>query len=220
LDLQRAWWRSLATGGVAFACWVVKTRALVWFLVVVLLGSAVAGYIFWYGASILEAPWYLWIFVPDSPLSVTLMAAALVALHLGRRWSLLGLLAAGACIKYGLWTDLVWFADYLSGHGYGFIAVLMSVTHFGMVILGLVVMGFIRYRPLPVLVASLFLAANDFVDYVLGYHPVLPDLRDPGVVWRFAVVMTAVVVGAWAVLTWRSIRRVAEAGAPDPPVLG
>ena len=50
-----------------FARWAVLTPAIAWLLVVVNLGSAVPGYLFWYGDSLSAAPWYLWLFVPDSP---------------------------------------------------------------------------------------------------------------------------------------------------------
>lgn len=183
--------------------------ALMWPLAAVLVVSAVAGYILWYGSSILAAPWYLWPFVPDSPLAVTFMGAALVAFHYGRHWELLGLLASGACIKYGLWTDFVWLANDLSGGAYGMVAILMSLTHFAMVILGLALVVFLRFRALPVLAASLFLIVNDVVDYVLGYYPPLPDPQDLGAIARFAAGTTAVIVCSWIVVTWMSSRRVA-----------
>ena len=149
-----------------------------WLLFVVLLGSAVAGYLFWYGDSLQAAPWYLWLFVPDSPLSVTIMASPCWRFHYGRRWEFLGLVASGACMKYGLWTVLVWFTNYLSGGHYHFTAVLMSATHFGMIVEGLAVSVFLRFRPSPVMVASLFLIVNDVVDYVFDYHPSVPNPED------------------------------------------
>lgn len=186
----------------ALSTWVVMTPAIMWFLVVVLAGSAVAGYIYWYGNSILAAPWYLWLFVPDSPLSVTLMAAALVAFHFGHHWDLLGLVAAGTCIKYGIWTDFVWFTDYLSGGDYHSAAILMSATHFGMVILGLIIAVFLRFRLVAVAVTSLFLIVNDIVDYVLGYHPNLPNPEDVPAIWRFSVATTAVLVAWFVIMAW------------------
>jgi len=187
---------------IRFARWAVLTPAIAWLLVVVNLGSAVPGYLFWYGDSLSAAPWYLWLFVPDSPLSVTFMGIALVAFHYGRRWEFLGLLATGACMKYGLWTDFVWFTDYLAGGKYDFVAILMSLTHFGMVVEGLILSMFLRFRPLPVLLASLFLIVNDVVDYVFGYHPPIPNPEDLGSITWFSVGTTAVIVCSWTALCW------------------
>jgi uncharacterized membrane protein YpjA len=190
-----------------FARWLVASSWLVWFLVVVLLGSAVSGYLYWYGPFAATAPWYLWIFVPDSPLSVALMAGALVALHFRRRWELLCLLASWACIKYGLWTDFIWFMNSRSGGHYDFIAGLMSISHFGMVVLGLAVAVFVRYRPVPVLVASLFFVTNDVVDYVFGYYPPLPDPQDLVAISWFAVGTTSLLVCWGMVSGWAAVRR-------------
>jgi len=194
--------------------WAVRTPAVVWLLVLINLGSAIPGYLFWYGDSLSRAPWYFWLFVPDSPLSVTFMGAALVAFHYGRRWDLLGLLATGTCIKYGLWTDFVWLTNYVSGGEYHFTAILMSVTHFGMFVEGLVLTGLLRFRPLPVLVASLFLVGNDLVDYALGYHPPLPNPGDLGAITRFSVAETAVIIVLWVVAAVLSYQRARTAPSP------
>ena len=53
-------------------------------------GGAIAGYIYWYGPTILAAPWYYWVFVPDCPLAATFMGVALLGFHFGRRWDFWG----------------------------------------------------------------------------------------------------------------------------------
>src|SRR5664279_6254154 len=62
----RAWW-ALWTKLVQ---WGVGNPWIVWSLVAVNLISSAAGYVYWYGDSILAAPPYFWPFVPDSPLSL------------------------------------------------------------------------------------------------------------------------------------------------------
>jgi uncharacterized membrane protein YpjA len=190
------------------------TPAVVWLLVAINLGSAIPGYLFWYGDALGRAPWYVWLFVPDSPLSVTFMGAALVAFHYGRRWDVLGLVATGACMKYGLWTDFVWLTNYLSGGEYHFTAILMSLTHFGMMVEGLVLTALLRFRPLPVLVASLFLIVNDVLDYGFGYRPPLPNPDDLGTITRFSIAETAVIVSFWIVMAAVSYRRSRLAANP------
>lgn len=202
------------TPWVRFARWVIETPAILWLLVVVNLGSAVPGYLFWYGDSLGRAPWYLWLFVPDSPLAVTFMGIALIAFHYGRRWETLGLVASGACMKYGLWTVFIWFTNYLSGGEYHFTAILMSLTHFGMVVEGLILSVYLRFRPIPLLIASLFLIVNDIVDYGLGYHPPLPNPQDLGLITRFSVAETAVIVLFWIVMAVMAARRAPAAEVP------
>ena len=186
----------------AFTRWVIGSP-IVWVLLAANFGGAIAGYLFWYGNALSEAPFYLWPFVPDSPLSVTLMGAALLAFHFNRRLEFLGLVAAGACIKYGLWTDFVWFTNYLSGGEYHFVAVTMSLTHFGMVIQGFILSPYLRYRPIPVLLASLFLIVNDVVDYVFGFHPGVPNPEDIETIAAFAVATTVAIVVFWVVMVVR-----------------
>jgi uncharacterized membrane protein YpjA len=188
-----------------FARWVIGSP-IMWLLLTVNIGGAVAGYIFWYGDSLSAAPFYLWPFVPDSPLSVTLMGFALLLFHFNRRLEFLGLLAAGMCMKYGIWTDFVWFTDYLAGGEYHFVAVLMSLTHFGMVIQGFILSPYLRFRPVHALLAALFLVVNDVVDYVFGYHPPLPNPEDLGGITAFSLATTAAIVAFWAFMVLRPRR--------------
>jgi uncharacterized membrane protein YpjA len=180
---------------------------VVWPVVVINLGGAVAGYIVWYGGAIAAYPWYYWLFIPDSPLAVTFMGGALIAFHYGRRWELLGLLATGSCIKYGLWTDLVWLTNSLSGGQSGFIPILMSVAHFGMIVEGLILTASLRFRPVPLAIAALFLIANDTVDYASNYSPRLPEAVERGVVARFSIATTVLIVAFWIAMAWVSARR-------------
>lgn len=180
--------------------WIVATPWTLWTIVAINLGAAIPGYIFWYGDDIADAPSYLLPFIPDSPLSVTLMGFALIVLHRGGRAPLLGLLACTGAIKYGLWTDFVWFQDWLQGGSYSFQAVHLSLSHFGMVLEGLVVLPLLAPRLMEIVVVQLWYGANDVVDYVLGYHPRGPDPGDIDMIARFSVATTIVLGAAWLVL--------------------
>jgi len=168
------------------------------------LAGAIAGYTYWYGSTILASPWYYWIFVPDCPIAATLMGAALIAYLLGRRWQLLGFLAAGTCIKYGLWTVVSWGVEFAHGGPVDLEGVSMSVTHFLLLVQGVALLWLLRYRVLPVLLASIYLAANDLVDYVAGQYPRLPESVDVGAMTVVAVATTAVIIVFWTVMTWVS----------------
>jgi uncharacterized membrane protein YpjA len=200
---------------VRFARWVVRSP-VVWVVVAADLGGSIAGYIFWYGDSILAAPWYYWIFVPDCPLAASLMGIALIGFRFRRRWDFLGLLATSTCMKYGLWTVVYWAANYSAGGHYDFESVTMSVTHFIMIIQGLMLTTFLRFRLLPVAIAALFLIGNDLVDYVAGYHLGLPDSVGMGLMAWVAIGMTAIIVAFWAAMTWVSVRRRRPPAAAAP----
>ena len=205
-DLRKAHVRG-ARFGVwgSFSRWVVSTPWVVYTLVAVDLAAAIAGYIYWYGSDILASPLYLWPFVPDSPLSGTLVAIALLALHRGRHWEFLGLMAATGAIKYGLWTDWYWFTNVLSGGHYTFEAVHLSASHFAMVIQGLLLLPFLRPRLRHVLFVAAWYGLNDLTDYAFGSHPRIPNPQDLGLIAGFAVVSTIALCSAW--LVWALVRR-------------
>jgi uncharacterized membrane protein YpjA len=189
-----------------FARWMVASP-VVWVLALADLGGAIAGYTYWYGSTILAAPWYYWIFVPDCPLAAMLMGAALLAFHFRRRWDFLGLLAVGACIKYGLWTVISWTVDFSRGDPLSLEGVAMAVTHFILLIQGLALARLLGYRLLPVVAASLFFVANDLVDYVAGQYPRLPALVGVELMRVVAVSATVAILAFWAVMAWLSARR-------------
>lgn len=188
----------------AFSRWFVYTPWVVWTIVLVNLVNSAVGYVYWYGSEILAAPVYLWPFVPDSPLSGTLLAFALLAFHRGRRWELLGLLAVTGGIKYGLWTDWVWLTNALSGGRYTVEAVVLSANHFAMVVEGLLLLPLLRPRLWHILFVAAWYGFNDLTDYGFGRHPGVPNPEDIRVITIFAVASTAVLCALWFVRFLRS----------------
>jgi uncharacterized membrane protein YpjA len=195
-----------------FARWVVMSPA-VWVVALADLGGAIAGFSYWYGATILAAPWYYWIFVPDCPLAALLMGIALLAYHFGRRWDFIGVLAVGTCLKYGLWTVVSWSVEFSRGGPFTLEGVGMTVTHLILFVQGLLLAGLLRYRVLPVVVASLYLVGNDLADYAAGQYPRLPELVGVGLMKIVAICSTAAILAYWAVATWVSTRRARASGA-------
>jgi uncharacterized membrane protein YpjA len=210
LPPQRFWSGPAGSLWRGFSLWLTRTHWAVWLLVTINLGSAVIGYIYWYGSDILAAPIYQWPLVPDSPLSATLWAFALLAVYRGRRWDLLGLMAATGCIKYGLWTDWIWFTNALSGSPYSLEAVVMSLNHFGMVLEGLVLVPLLRPKPWHIGFVAVWYGLNDLVDYWVGSHPRVPNPEDMGLISTFAVGTTLLLVIAWTLLYGRT------RGRPSP----
>lgn len=191
-------------------------RVAVWAVALADLAGGLAGYTYWYGSTILASPWYYWIFVPDCPIAATLMGVALIAYLLGRRWQVLGLLAAGTCIKYGLWTVVSWAVEFARGGPADLEGISMLVTHLLLLVQGVVLLWFLLYSVVPVVVASAYLVANDLVDYVGGQYPRLPGSVGVGMMMRIAVATTAVIIVFWTVMTWVSAKKVrAAARAAD-----
>lgn len=180
---------------------------VVWVVALADLGGAIAGYSYWYGSTILESPWYYWIFVPDCPLAATLMGVALLAYHFGRRWDLLGVVAAAVSIKYGLWTVVSWVTEFSRGGPLSLEGTSMALAHFVLLAQGLLLLGLLSYRLLSVVSASLFLVGNDLADYVADQYPRLPERVDVGPMMILAVVTTAVIIVFLVSMTWRSARR-------------
>jgi uncharacterized membrane protein YpjA len=183
------------------------TPWVAWTLAAINFGAAVLGYLYWYGDKILDSPWYLWPLVPDSPLSATLMGAAILAFHKGRRWNLLGLFAATGSIKYGAWTIWVWLTNYLSGGGYSLQAVVMSLSHLGMIALGVALLPQLRVRFHHVALVALWFGLNDILDYHFGTRPPVPNPQDIGSIESFAVLTTVVLVVCWLIMALRQRRR-------------
>lgn len=202
---------SLVSVWVRFSHWLVATPWVVWTLVAINLGSAVVGYLYWYGDALLRTPLYFWPFVPDSPLSATLWAAALLALHYQKRLPFLVLLAVTGSIKYGLWTDWVWFTNSLSGGGYDVEAIVLSVNHFGMVLEGLALLPLVSFGMRHVAGVAAWYGFNDLVDYVLGYGPRVPNPEDLDLIAVFAAATTLVLVLTWSILARHRGRRAVAA---------
>ena len=187
--------------------WLVRTRWTTYTLVTINLTSAVAGYVYWYGSDILAAPLWQWPFVPDSPLSATLWAIALLAYHRGKQWHLLGLLAVTGAIKYGLWTDFIWYTNSLSSHSYTLEAWAMSLNHFGMVLQGLILLPFLQPRVRDILIVAAWYGVNDLLDYGIGPHPRVPNPWDSTAIAIFAVGTTVVLSVVWLILARRRAQR-------------
>jgi uncharacterized membrane protein YpjA len=177
--------------------WVVRTRWTTYTLVTINLVMSLAGYIYWYGSDILAAPIWQWPFVPDSPLSGTLVALALLAYHRGRHWHILGLFAVMGAIKYGLWTDFFWFTNSLTTHSYTLEAWALSLNHFCMVLEGLLLLPFLRFRVRDVLTVAAWYGLNDLLDYGVGPHPRIPNPWDFTAITVFAVGTTVVLSVIW-----------------------
>lgn len=152
------------------------------------LGS-IYGY-YWYRGQLSTTPARFLLFVPDSPLSTTLFMLMLIIILMGRRFTLLELLACAGVIKYGIWAAII------NVH-FGLTSGIFTVENFGLTVshLGMAFEGFvfIRHVKLPkslIVLTFLWMLLNDYMDYVIGVHPYLFDNGQLGVAQWSALLLT------------------------------
>jgi len=137
--------------------------------------------VIWYWDQLLATPWYLLPFVPDSPGHAALFGLFIWWLAAGRAdrlrlWQR-PIAWAGALggIKYGLWTTVILSQYFLSqGARPGIEDWMLYLSHGGMAVQGLVYMRRLPRAGLAAALTVLWLAANDFSDYIFLTHPRLP----------------------------------------------
>lgn len=146
-----------------------------WFLVgliiIDVLGS-IYGY-YWYRHQLAATPFKWWLFIPDSPLSTTLTAIALILILLNKRYSLFEWIAFTAIIKYGIWAVVIISHFGLTG---GYIEPeiwMLWLSHLGMAAQGFIFLRHVRVTAWEIGLGALWMLFNDFLDYGLGLHPYL-----------------------------------------------
>lgn len=175
-----------------------------WFLVslvvINLLGS-VYGY-YWYREQLLSTPPLLWIFVPDSPFSTTLLAVALVLVLTRLRRPFLELTANAMVIKYGLWAVAVISHYWWIGGEIKWVEIMLWFSHLGMAVEGLIFLRHLSVTGTMTGGLAFWLLLEDVVDYGGGLHPYLFDPRQWPVALGTALVLSVFLIfGTWQRLT-------------------
>lgn len=134
-----------------------------------LLGSLYGFY--WYGNQLLDTPFYLWLFVPDSPTSSALFTFALYFYIIKKPKPFLTLMACAWLIKYGLWAAVINTHYLLIGGNYNFTNFHLTLSHLGMACEGFLFLNDISFKKYHVTILFLLMIASDAIDYILGIHP-------------------------------------------------
>lgn len=148
-----------------------QPRFTVPLLIVNFLGS-VYGY-FWYEAQLASTPVYFWPFVPDSPLSTTLFALALLMAVTGTGSALFHAFAVTASIKYGVWAVVIITHYWAVGGPVAPAETMLWFSHLGMALQGVIFFKTIDFIPVVILLTGAWMLINDLMDYVFGHHPYL-----------------------------------------------
>jgi len=112
----------------------------------------------------------LWIFVADCPIFALLFGINVLLLIKEKPSAMLSLISIVGNIKYGLWTIFVF---YLSGNLS--LYWLFILSHFLLIIETIIFAKLFQFKLKHVFVAILFFLMNDFLDYVVGTHPLVLD---------------------------------------------
>lgn len=128
---------------------------------------------YYYQQDFSEFPFYLWIFIADSPIAVLLFTAFLALFLVGKRNGIIEALAFIGTIKVGFWTAFIilvynrYFLQPLYLYWYGFLLFL----HLGMCLEGIAMKKNLVITRTDVLAASSLYVVNDALDYVFHLVP-------------------------------------------------
>lgn len=115
---------------------------------------------------------------------------------------LLALVAFGQ-IKYGIWTITAWSlfwhntASTLGTPTVSGESVLMTVTHVGLTVQGLLLLTYFRPDLTAVVVSAAWFVASDVVDYGLGYHPAIPEEIIPLPAMQWSTISVTIALIGW-----------------------
>ncbi len=166
-------------------------KKILLFLVLVNIVGFIYGIYFYY-YQLIETPFYLWVFVLDSPIPVLLFALIGIYFLLNKKIpQILVLLSFFGLVKYGIWTVLVlllfWKEFMLASP---FIYSLNLPLHIGMIVEALSLKRFLQPTKKQVLAAFLFFFINDILDYFFGTLPYIPRVPDYLFIESIAVTFT------------------------------
>ncbi len=160
---------------------------------------------FFYYKQIAGANPLFWIFIPDCPLYIAL--ATLYYLKFFKSELLRAITAIGLA-KYGIWTvfALFYYSDYFLADWFGW---LLVVEHIGMALqFALLAKPFGKKT---MYAATCWFLLSDFVDYALGFHPVLPS-GNLGDIAAFSLA-SSLIIPAFAYFYCRKIEKMQVIGA-------
>jgi uncharacterized membrane protein YpjA len=148
-------------------------KSWAWLIAAINLVGIAYGF-YYYAEQFRQTPWYLWPFVPDSPLAVLWAELALLGYWVGRRVMALEALAVVGNVQVGLWTVYVLLAYAKEFRTYELtLNTVLLAGHAGMAVLALIYLEGIRdcRAKMPrrawigIGVAAAYYLLNDALDY-------------------------------------------------------
>lgn len=190
-------------------------RPLLWLLMIFNLLGTIYGYI-WYGSqleyTVENKPWWMVIFVPDSPtasLFFTLAICFILFEHQLHRWvkvrMIIEALAIVTSVKYGIWAVSIIMAGAYQGESLTATDYMLTASHLAMAIEALLFVRFFICDTWMIILAALWTFLNDTVDYTFGVYPWLPETLYDNLLsvqnFTFLLTFLSSVLG-WASVKW------------------
>lgn len=159
-------------------------RSIIWLLFISNALGTVYGYI-WYGGQLyttmMEQPFWLLVFVPDSPTASLFFSLALLMLLYPPKQlagelfqQLIEALAVVTSVKYGIWAVAIIFAGVSQGSEMVWQDWMLIASHTAMAVEALIFVKLFHIRSSALGVAIAWTLLNDTIDYTFGVFPYLP----------------------------------------------
>jgi uncharacterized membrane protein YpjA len=180
-----------------------RYRLLILMVLLINLLGTFFGFLY-YGYMFEIFPKTLWIFIPDSPGSTLLFAAALYFILIGKKKDVLSFLASVSVMKYGFWTmfTILFYSDYFLSPSNLVFYYLMFFLHFGMFVEPVLVVHKIDFKKRYLIISAFWFLLNDYFDYVVGVNPITTyGFSDMGTVAVVSVISTVVLIAFMYYLT-------------------
>ncbi len=162
-------------------------------LVSCIIGTAFGFY--YYQEQLRASPIYLWFFIPDSPFFTFMYVIVLLLYSFGVRFNFFDVFTFIGLNKVGVWTIFVLFLNYeyyFSPETREFRLVIL-LLHIGMILIAMTLLKEMKRLSLKeYLLLYGYFALSDFMDYIVGTHPLIP-LQSVYVVMWMSVALTMVI---------------------------
>jgi uncharacterized membrane protein YpjA len=146
---------------------------LVVLVVLGFLASALGVWYYW--PQLMGKPVWLWAFVMDCPVYVSLFSLVLILKLAGRISSGLNLLVSAGIIKYGIWTLAVMALHPSACAANPGLTAFIVFTHILMLLAGIVLFNYIEPGLKAGVVVVIWFLFNDLMDYSAGAVPAVPS---------------------------------------------
>lgn len=145
-------------------------KRTLWLLFIINLVGTIYGYI-WYTPQLARTEWWLWPFVPDSPTASLFFTVVLLAFLIGKRWRIIEAFAAVTLFKYGIWASVMIISTKFLGGDLHWTSYMLLVSHIGMALQAVLFSRYFTFSLDHLLIVSVWVLTNDFMDYSLGLFP-------------------------------------------------
>ncbi len=112
----------------------------------------------------------LWFFIADCPIYAIIFGITVLFIVRGHASPLLSFVSLVGSVKYGLWTIFV-----LGVSDMAALYPLVILAHVLLLIEAIVLFRVFSFKVKHVLIALGWFVLNDYLDYVIGLHPYVPD---------------------------------------------